>query len=340
MRRSAGSAFVIEDRIRLTAQEARTLAYDALRGGGYDEPEATALADHMLDAALCGYEYSGLPKVLNVVEYRAAHPPHDVLRVRSESPTAVFYDGGGRNGMYTVLQATDAAVEKARASGFAIAGVNNTWMSGRSAHFVERIARAGLIGIHTVSARPLVAPPGATRAAMGTNPIAFGFPTEGDPLLIDTGFSALMVTDLALRARRGEKLPEGVAIDAEGRPTTDPVAALQGSVLPFGGYKGFALALAMQALGLLAGANEDPDGAGYLVIAIDPALAMPRDDYRRALSQVLARLKATPRQPGVDDIRLPSEHSFANRRRNLDEGIVIDRAIHERLEVLAARARA
>lgn len=325
------------DRVQLSAADARALAYGALRGGGCEEDEAQALADHMLDAALCGYEYSGLPKVLNVVEYRRAHPPHAPMRVTKESATAIRLDGGGRNGMFTVLRATDAAIAKARASGFALAGVNNTWMSGRSAYYVERIARSGLVGIHTVSARALVAPPGGAKAAMGTNPIAFGFPTEGDPLLVDTGFSALMVTDLALRARRGEALPEGVAIDADGRPTTDPIAALRGAVLPFGGHKGFALALAMQALGILAGSGDDPDGAGYLVIAIDPALAMPLSDYRRELSRVLAQLKRTPRQPGVDDIRLPSERSYAQRRRNLDEGIVIDRAIHDELAKLAAQ---
>lgn len=325
------------DRVPLSVANARALAYDALRGGGYDDEEAQALADHMLDAALCGYEYSGLPKVLNVIEYRRDHPPRAPMRVTRETANAIRFDGGGHNGMYTVLRATDAAIAKARASGFAVAGVNNTWMSGRSAYYVERIARAGLVGIHTVSARPLVAPPGGAKAAMGTNPIAFGFPTAGDPLLVDTGFSAIMVTDLALRARRGESLPEGVAIDADGNPTRDPMAALAGAVLPFGGYKGFALALAMQALGILAGSADDPDGAGYLVIAIDPALTMPLADYRRELTRVLAQLKRTPRQPGVDDIRLPSERSHAQRRRNLADSIVIDRAIHDELARLAAQ---
>src|SRR5690606_20071945 len=103
--------------------------------------------------------------------------------------------------------------------GFALVGVNNTWMSGRGSYYVERIANAGLIGIHTVSSRPQVAPPGGTRAAIGTNPISFGFPTADAPFVIDLGTSALMFTDLALRARRGELLPEGVAIDAKGVPT-------------------------------------------------------------------------------------------------------------------------
>ena len=154
-------------------------------------------------------------------------------------------------------------------------------------------------------------------------------------MLVDAGMSALMVTDLALRVRRGELLPEGVAIGPDGAPTRDPVLAQLGAVLCFGGYKGFALAVAMQALGILAGSGDDPDSAGYLILAIQPDLMMPLDEYRCGLSSSLAKLKATPRQPGVDEIRLPSERSLAERKRALVEGIVIDRAIRDSLERLA-----
>ncbi len=323
------------DRVRLATTEARELSLRALRGGGCGEDEAAALAEHMLDAALCGYEYSGLPKIVNVVEYRREHPVRGPLTLRRETPMSSLYDGGCLNGMYTVMRATENAIVKARATGFALVGVNNTWMSGRSAYYVEMIARAGLVGIHAVSARHVVAPPGARSRAMGTNPIAFGFPTEGDPLLVDVGMSSLMYTDLALRVRRGEPLTPGLALNAGGEPTQDPAAAQRGALLFFGGHKGFALALAMQALGILAGAAEDPDSAGYVVMAMQPDLLVPLTEYRRALSESLARVKAAPRLAGVDAIRLPSERSHAERRRNLRDGIVIDRSIHERLRELA-----
>jgi len=324
-----------QGRVRLPAAAAHDLALRALRGGGFDEEEAVALAEHMLEAALCGYEYSGLPKVLNVVEFRRGRPVEGPMRLRRETPLSAAFDGAGRNGMYTVKRATEVAIAKAQDSGFALVGVNNTWMSGRSAHYVEMIARAGLVGIHTVSARHVVAPPGAARAAMGTNPIAFGFPTEGDPLLVDVGMSTLMFTDLALRVRRGESLPPGLALDAHGVSTQDPAAAQRGAVLFFGGHKGFALALAMQALGVLAGSAEDPDGAGYLVMAFKPDLLVPAAEYRTALAVSLAAVKATPKLPGIGQIRLPSERSYAERARNLREGIEIDRDIHDRLAALA-----
>src|SRR5262249_2486639 len=152
-----------------------------MRGIGYDAEEARILADHVLDAALCGYEYSGLPKLLNVAE----HPRHAAgrrpLRVLKETSVSVLLDGGNQNGMLGMYDATRAAIEPATAHGVALVGVTNLWMSGRSAYYVEMAARAGLVAIHTVAAPPLVAPHGGRRPALGTNPIAFGFPLEGDP---------------------------------------------------------------------------------------------------------------------------------------------------------------
>jgi LDH2 family malate/lactate/ureidoglycolate dehydrogenase len=111
---------------------------------------------------------------------------------------------------------------------------------------------------------------------------------------------------------------------------------MKGAALSFGGHKGFALALAMKALGVLAGSGQDRDGAGYLVMAIQPELMMPLADYRRELSQALAVIRATARQPGVDAIRIPSDRSYAQRRDNLVTGIVIDRHVYESLLRLAA----
>jgi LDH2 family malate/lactate/ureidoglycolate dehydrogenase len=324
-------------RRHLSAPEARTLALAALAGIGYQPQECEILADHMLDAAFCGYEYSGLPKILNLADYRAKRQAQGPVSVTYETPVSLLLDAGGNNGMLVVQQATDAAIERASRHGFALVGVHNTWMSGRSAYYVERIARAGLIGIHTVSSRPQVAPPGGAGPAVGTNPFAFGFPTLDEPLVIDMGTSALMFTDLALRVRRGELLPEGVAIDAQGLPTRDPAAASQGAALPFGGYKGFALALAAQALGVLAGLGLSREQTGYLLIALRPDLMMPLEHYRKDLSESLARVKATPLQPGVDAIRIPSERAQAQRAISLRDGIEIDEEIHAALQQWAAR---
>jgi LDH2 family malate/lactate/ureidoglycolate dehydrogenase len=163
---------------------------------------------------------------------------------------------------------------------------------------------------------------------------------DSDPLVIDLGTSAFMGTDLQFRQRLGIPLPEGVAIDEHGRPTTDAGAARRGAILPFGGHKGYALALAMHALGVLGGGMADREGGGYLFIAFRPDLFVPLDDYRRALAAEIAAIKATPRQDGVDEIRIPGERAYRERARLTREGLEIDRRIHDALSVLAGGAHA
>ena len=232
--------------------------------------------------------------------------------------------------MLVMYHATRAAIEKAAARGLAIVGVTNSWMSGRSAYYVEMIAKADLAGIHTASSARSVAPFGGSRPALGTNPIAFGLPSSRGPVVFDMGTSAFMGTDLAFRERLGQL--EGMAIDAAGQPTRDPMLARGGALLPFGGYKGFGLALIVQALGVLAGSALDPDkDDGYLFVVFKPDLLLNLDDFKRQVSELIDRIKATPRQPGVSEIRIPGERAFHSRERAFREGIEIDRVVYEAL---------
>ena len=327
-------------RIHLTVPAARALGEAAMRGAGYSEEDAWILTDHVLDAALCGYEYSGLPKLLNVVDAadfkRQRYP---VAVVRETGPTALL-DGGNNTGMVAAYHASKATIARAGAHGLAIVCLGNTWMTGRSAYYCEMIARAGLVAIHTVQAPPAVAPFGGTKPALGTNPIAFGFPTEGDPLVIDMGTSAFMGTDLQYRSRIGTPIPEGVALGPNGHPTTDARVARQGALLPFGGkeggYKGFGLALAMDALGSLSASTRGRgDEGGYMFMAFRPDLFLPAEDYRHEVAKRIETIKATPRQEGVSEIRIPGERSYQTRARLLVEGIEIDRKIYNALARLA-----
>lgn len=328
------------DRIHLTVAEARALGEAAMRGVGYDRDEARILTDHVLDAALCGYEYSGLPKLLNVVDYpdfRLSRRPFTVIR---ETGATALLDGGNNTGMVAAYRASEATISRAQANGLAIVCLANTWMTGRSAYYCEMIARAGLVAIHTVSAPPAVAPFGGTRRALGTNPIAFGFPTEGDPLVIDMGTSAFMGTDLQFRARIGTPIPEGVALGPDGQPTRDAITAHHGALLPFGGpeggYKGFGLALAMDALGALTTGTRPADAvSGYVFIAFQPDLFVSLEGYRREVSKRIEMIKATPRRAGVNEIRIPGERSYYTRARLIREGIEIDRKIYDALNRLA-----
>jgi LDH2 family malate/lactate/ureidoglycolate dehydrogenase len=140
-----------------------------MRGAGFDGDDARILTDHALDAALCGYEYSGLPKLLNVVEYSDFRLPRRPVAVVRETGATAMLDGGNTTGMVAAYRAAEATIARAEANGLAIVCLANTWMTGRSA-YCEMIARAGLVVIHTVAAPPAVAPFGGVRPTLGTQP--------------------------------------------------------------------------------------------------------------------------------------------------------------------------
>jgi hypothetical protein len=122
------------DRIHLRVAEAREHSERALCGIGYDAEEARIIADHAIDAALCGYEYSGLAKLLNILEHRRFKRPRSAMKVLRETELSTLYDGGNNVGMLVMYHAARAASEKAKARGISVVGVTNSWMSGRSAY--------------------------------------------------------------------------------------------------------------------------------------------------------------------------------------------------------------
>jgi LDH2 family malate/lactate/ureidoglycolate dehydrogenase len=325
-------------RVRLSIADARALAEGALRAVGLRDDEARIVADHVIDAAMCGYEYSGLAKILNVAESEHFREPRRPMRALRETEVSLAFDGGNNVGMLALFHAAQATISKAAAHGIALVSVTDAWMSGRSAYYVEMIARAGLVAIHTAASSPLVAPPGGRRPVLGTNPIAIAVPSSRGPIVLDMGTSAFMMTEVMLRERLREPLPEGVALGPGGEPTRDAAAARRGALLPFGGYKGFGLALMIQMLALLAGSASDAGSDyGYLFVAFRPDLLGPAEAFERAATQLIERVKATPRQKGVEDIRIPSERAFRCRERALREGIEIDRAIFDALVALRGR---
>jgi LDH2 family malate/lactate/ureidoglycolate dehydrogenase len=329
---------VTSGRVRLSVPEARDLAEGALRGIGYDTEEARIIADHVIDAALCGYEYSGLAKILNLPDSEHFRLPRRPMKLLRETDVSLAFDGGNNVGMLALFHAAQATINKAAAHGVALVAVNDSWMSGRSAYYVEMIAKRGLVAIHSAASSRQVAPAGGIRAALGTNPIAIAVPSSKGPIVLDMGTSAYMMTEVMLRERLGELRPEGVALGPGGEPTRDPGAARRGALLPFGGYKGFGLALMLQALGLLASSGPDAESEyGYLFIAFRPDLFGPADAFEQKVTELIERIKATPRQPGVDEIRIPSERAFRARERALREGLEIDCMVFDALTALRKR---
>lgn len=326
-----------EDHVLLSVDDARTLGERALQRIGFSHDEAQIMTAGQIDAELCGYPALGLARILTISEHVNFRKPRSAIRIEHKTPVSARMDGGNYPGFYAVYRAAEMAIEKAQTSRFAVVGMRNCWMSGRSAYYVEKIARAGFACAHFACSDGVVAPLGGRKPALGTNPMAFSLPGEPDPFVVDIATSATNNGDVILAGRLNQLLADGVAIDAEGNPTRDPAAAIAGSILTFGGHKGFALSLMTQAMGLMAGTaltNGKPADFGFLFVVFDPELLMPLPQFKQHLAALIAQIKATPLQPGVGEIRIPSERAFAQRRRSRAKGFMMTQRIYQRIAAL------
>ena len=325
------------DTVRMSPAAASDLAKGALQRVGYSGEDAQIITDQLIDNALCGYRFASLPRILAIAGDEKTRKERHPVKVVHETPLSALIDGGNNVGYVSVYHATQIAINKARASGIASVGVYNSYFSGRNAYFVEMITRAGLVGIHAASAQPHVLPIGGREPAFGTNPLCFGFPSAQGPVIYDMGTASIMVGEIQLFAHIGQELPAGIAFDANGNPTRDAKEALKGGWVPFGGHKGYGLSFAVQALGLLAGAalaRGNVQDYGFLLFALDPRLMLPGGEFPDQMAELVTKVKATARRPGVDEIRIPSERAFRERERRRKEGLVFDRKVVESLTAL------
>ena len=326
-----------DDAVRLSAQEAQDLGERALGTLGLNYEEAAIVATHLVDASMWGYEFAGLPRILVIAERAELKKPRRPLSIVKETAVSALLDGGNQLGYISVCRAAEIAIEKVRNSGVALIGLRNSWFTGRAAYYVEKIARAGFAAIYVASSTPTVVPPGASRKALGTNPLAIGLPGKTNPFIYDIGTSAVMSGEVLMKALLGEEFPEVSGIDKNGARTRVASDMIEGGVFPFGGHKGYGLSLTIQALGLMAGARMrtgDVTDFGWLLIAFDPALLMPTDQFREELEELLTRIKNLPRQSGVAEIRVPSERGFREREIRCQQGILVNKRVVERLQQL------
>ncbi|HEU0215678.1 MAG TPA: Ldh family oxidoreductase [Stellaceae bacterium] len=339
-----GSNYLDPDRpgaTRLSVAEARALGEGALARVGYGEDDARIVVDQLIDNSLCGYRFAGLPRILAIARDGRTQRDRNPVTIIHETPTTALVDGGNNVCYVAVYRGAEIAIRKAKKCGVAVVGVHNSYYSGRNAYFLERIVEAGLVGMHSASAAPHVLPPGGTRPALGTNPIAFGFPSVDGPVIYDIGTASVMWGEVLLAAETGEELPVGVAFDADGNPTRDGKEAANGGVSAFAGHKGYGLSVAIQALGLLAGAAL-PRGRvqdyGFLFFVVDPGAMLPPDigvdPFARQMADLVKAIQATPRRAGIEEIRVPSQRAFRERDRRRAEGILVDNAVIEALNAL------
>ena len=322
--------------MRLTIEQARGLAERAMRSIGHDPDEARLIADHLMDCELRGVTYGGLARAISIAERIgetgvSAQP----IRIVKETPVSASIDGGDRIGYVVAHRAMLLAIDKAAGTGLAIVGAHNTWYTGMLSYYAEMAAARGLVSLIASNASPWVAPYGATEGRFGTNPICVGFPSADGSVIWDIGTSAIMHAEVKLADRLGQQLPEGVAFDAAGRPTRDPVAALEGAFAAWGGHKGSGLGMVVQLLGVLAGSPALPPelaGFGMVVIAVRPDLLTDPDDFARSVAAYADSVRGARHVEGGPAVRMPFDRSRAERKRRMaEDAIEVPDAIYSKL---------
>ena len=193
------------------------------------------------------------------------------------------------------------------------------------AHYLEIAAKQGFIAMVMGSSAPRVAPHGSSEGRFGTNPIGFGFPADGQPIILDLGTSITPIAELVLAQRLGRQLPKHQAFDAEGSETTDPSAALAGAIRVWGGHKGSGLALVVQMMGILMGGGAMPadyKDCGFLFLAIKPDLFMDLSEFKQRIHDY-ADIVRTARPINPDDpVRMPFDRSAEVRRTIVERGTI------------------
>jgi len=315
--------------------EARALAVAFLGRHGMSNDHAGMVADHLIYATMAGHDFAGLSRLLPLAERLQSIGLGGEIRTVRETDKSAFIDGAGVNGYVTSVIGMDKAIALAKQSGVGVVAVSNSWFSGMLRYYVERAAEQGLVAIHAANTTARVAPFGGIDRLLGTNPIAFAFPANDTPLVIDFASASLMWGDVIYHQQTGRPLPEGRAVDPEGRPTLDPVAALAGAILPWGGVRGYGLSVAIQALGILGGSDpivSETGKWGYWFFAMDPELLMPAQDFKARISAMRTAIEDSRPAQGNSAVRAPGSRGSRNVAEGRARGwIEVDEAICEAL---------
>ena len=341
------------EHVRITPDRLRTFAEEVLRAVSVPVDDASTVACALVEANLEGIDTHGVSRLANYARrvragLIAATP---ALRWSYPAPAVALLDAGNALGPVAATAAVDEAVRLAKASGVGMVAVAHTNHAAAFSIYVERATAAGCVAFLAGNTPPAMPPWGGTRPFFGTNPLAFASPgpTPADaPLVVDMATTRVARGNIIMAARQGQSIPEGWAIDAEGRATTDARAALAGAVLPMAGAKGYALALMIEVLSaVISGASwgphvrspyDDwtaPTDSGLWCLAFDLAPLVPAGEYEARLGSLLAELRAAPAAPG-ERVRVPGEQRAEVRARREADGIPVDAATCRELDELAA----
>ncbi|MEQ9143415.1 MAG: Ldh family oxidoreductase [Parvibaculaceae bacterium] len=326
------------------------LCMAVLSAGGVTADQAQEVSRNLVWSEMVGRENFGLKRLPVYLERLAAGglKPDAAPSFTELTPSAGLIDGDAGFGQYAGRLAADRAVDLARSSGVGTVGVRNSNFFGTGAYFVHRIAEAGMIGLAMSNSFPKVVAHGGLTPVFGTNPFAFGAPRrDGRSLMFDMATSALAGSAVREHMDKGQSLPEGMAIDEEGVPVTDPAKVAEGALLPVAGAKGYGLSLMVEILaGVLTGAGvadgvasmykqvSAPGQNGHFLVALDISRFMPLETFYDRLEGLVGMIKAS--HPD-NEILLPGEVRWKTYEESRASGIRLDEGTRGTVEAICER---
>lgn len=328
---------------------------DLLIAAGAPDDEANLVASALVRANLAGRDSHGvmrLPQYLAAIERGSIVPGAEVAVVR-ESPTTAVLDAHWGFGQVAATRATEMTIARAEAVGMsAVAGRRSNHV-GALADYVQMVADAGMIGLMFVNGHGgahNTVPFGGADRRLCTNPMAAGFPTGDQPIVLDISTAAVAEGKVRTYRIAGKPVPDGWIVDSEGHPTDDPKALYAdppGAILPLGGnvgYKGFGLGLMVDLLaGGLGGAGTsgpDPERGGnaFTIVALNPEAFGGREEFRAQADSLVAWVKSSRPAPGFDEVIVPGEIERRETERREREGISIPDETWRQIAASARRA--
>ena len=326
--------------MRVLPDRLKEITVEIVRGLGGSHEESVLLAESLVRAEMRGTDTHGvtyLKLLADRVNMQMLTLPTR-LNVLKEDVATGLIDGGNGLGQVAAHRAMTMSVEKARRCGTACCLVRNTNNVGFLAFYTMMAAENGTVGIIMTNAAAAMSPWGGAEAFFGTNPLSIAVPGDSqDPAIVLDMSSSLVARGKVRRAQRlKEGIPPGWAFDESGAPTTDPTAALKGTLAPIGGPKGYGLALMVDILaGMLSGSKygpevktfhqpEGPTGVGVCCMAIDVERFMPLREFKELVQPYIAAIRGSRRAKGVSRIYLPGEIEFEKEKTSSEKGIEIN----------------
>ena len=323
-----------------------------LENAGLSKHDAERMAAVLTDTQMKGiytHGYFRLKRYVDCIKCGGIKPQGD-LKIVQDSPSWAVVDGQGGLGMLIAENAMDLAIQKAKETGIGIVNVSHSHHLGPTGYYAAKCADAKMIGFSMSNAGSMMAATGSAQANMGNNPFSYAVPAgKYDKILYDVAISMSSDIKILQMEKEGKQLPPGWIIDSQGRPTTDPSEYLKGGVLlPFGGYKGYGLALMVEMFaGVLSGAgygkevlawntNPEKDGnVGHFFMAIDISKMMDADLYEKKVEGIIDEIKASKLAEGATGIYYPGEMEKARVEACLASGeIFVDDDVLAQVEEL------